>query len=226
MRNLTIAASLSIALLLATTGTVAGQVASHPSHIRSGSCPEPGSIVVSLWDISEDFLVDGEASAGTAPGSAAQAGSRVRGSVTSVEIPRFVLLGTPHAIVVDASADDIGTYLVCGDLAGPVIGTGDVPVALEPVGTSAWSGVALLRDEGDGSTTVSVFMLDVARLPDDLDDDAGVDPDDDSAPGRGDDSADGSAPGRGDDSADGSAPGRGDDSADGSAPSRDDGTDG
>ncbi|CAN5797954.1 hypothetical protein BH23CHL8_BH23CHL8_14870 [soil metagenome] len=227
MRNLTMAASLSIALLLATAGTVAGQVASHPSHIHSGSCPAPGGIVVSLWDISEDFLVDGEPSAGTAPGSQAQAGSRVRGSVTDVEIARFVLLGTPHAIVVHASADDMGTYLVCGDLGGPVIGTGDVPVALEPVGSSPWSGVGLLRDNGDGNTTVSVFMLDVARLPDDLDDDDGFDPDvdDDSAPGRDDDSTDDSAPGRDDDSADDSAPSRDHDSADDSAPSRDDNTD-
>ena len=136
MRRLIVAAASSLALLLATAGTAAGQVATHPSHIHSGSCPAPGAIVVSLWEISEDFLVDGEASAGTAPGSAAQAGSRVRGSVTSVEIPRFVLLGTPHAIVVHASADEMGTYLVCGDPAGPVIGTGDVPVALEPVGAS------------------------------------------------------------------------------------------
>jgi hypothetical protein len=213
MRSLAIATSLALGLLLAAAGAAVAQEASHPSHIHVGSCPAPGDVVVSLWDVSADLPVDGEVSAGATVGSGS--GASLVGAVTTVEMPLFDILASEHAIVVHRSADDMGTYLVCGDLGGPFIGTGEVPVALEPVGMSGWSGIGLLRDNGDGTTSVSVFMLEAARPPDDADDDDDTpfDDDDDTTGPSGptnDDRDDDSAPSRDDDS----APGRDDDTDD------------
>ena len=41
----------------------------------------------------------------------------------------------------------------------PDAGADELPVALDPVGLSPWSGVALLDDAGDGTTTVSLYVF-------------------------------------------------------------------
>jgi hypothetical protein len=145
--------------------------------------------VVSLWDVSASFVVDGEADAGDAVGS--QAGAPVEASVTIVEIPLEDLTGAPHAIVVQASVD--AQPIVCGDLGGVMLGTDELPIALAPVGSSTWSGIALLDAASDGTTSVSLYLFEGAvsgsGLVGDDDDDGDDDRDDDDNP-RGDDDGD------------------------------------
>ncbi len=64
-----------------------------------------------------------------------------------------------HAINVHASADDLGTYIACGDIGGITIGEADLPIGLGELNDSDANGVALLHDNGDGTTTVSVFIV-------------------------------------------------------------------
>ena len=159
MRNLvrSITATITAALTVVAAVPVSAQDTSHPTGIYAGTCPAPGAAVVSLWDASPSFLVDGEPDAGEPVG--AQFGFPVEASVTIVEMPLDDLVASDHAIVVHRSEAEMDDPLVCGDIGGVMIGADELPVALAPVGLSPWSGIAILDDEGNGTTTVSVYVF-------------------------------------------------------------------
>jgi hypothetical protein len=157
MRSSTLSIAALVALTVAAVLPASAQDTSHPAGIYVGSCPVPGNLLVSLWDASPSFLVDGEADAGAAVGN--QSGFPVEGSVTVVEVPLADLVATEHAILVHRSQAEMDDYLVCGDVGGVMRGADELPVALAPVGLSPWSGIALLDDEGNGTTTVSVSIF-------------------------------------------------------------------
>ncbi|MFV2062179.1 MAG: hypothetical protein ACC726_01540 [Chloroflexota bacterium] len=161
MRRLTIGVSTALALSLFSGGAaLAG--GSHPAHIHAGVCPAPGDVIAPLSDVSADFLVDGEMMGGTmgGPGSALV----VEASVTTVDVSLSSLLAMEdHAIVVH-DVTDPSTYVACGDVGGQLLGS-DLPVGLASVGDSTVSGIAWLQDNGDDTTTVSVFLTNSAADP-------------------------------------------------------------
>ena len=111
-----------------------------------------------LSDVSFDMNVDGTASAGTDAVGQASA-IPVEASVTTVPLALADIVAGQHAINVHASADDLGTYIACGDIGGITIGASDLPIGLGELNDSGASGVAWLHDNGDGTTTVSVFIV-------------------------------------------------------------------
>src|SRR6188472_1833672 len=68
------------------------------------------------------------------------------------------LLDPEHAILVHRSRGAMDDYLVCGDIGGVMSGD-ELSVALAPVGSSAWSGIATLEDLGDGNTEVTIYVF-------------------------------------------------------------------
>jgi len=75
---------------------VAGSQGDHPIHLHSGTCAELGDVIVPLTN------VDAEGS-----------------SVTSVDVPLATIQDPavgPHAINIHLSADEISTYVACGDI--------------------------------------------------------------------------------------------------------------
>jgi hypothetical protein len=157
MRASILALHVTLALTLATAMPALAQDTSHPAGIFFGTCAEPGNALVTLWDTSPSFLVEGAADVGESLGSAA--GFPVEASVTTVEMPLADLLATEHAILVHRSQAEMEDALVCGDIGGPTLGADELPVALAPVGLSPWSGVALLEVAGDETTTVSLYVF-------------------------------------------------------------------
>jgi hypothetical protein len=129
----------------------------HPAHIHSGTCPKPGDVVASLSDVTSQFLMDGTAMA-TAPMGQTTA-IPVEASGTTVKLAYADILGSPHAIVVHKSAQEIGTYILCGDIGGAEMGAADLPVGLAALNDSGFSGIATLHDNGDGSTRVDVVII-------------------------------------------------------------------
>ena len=92
---------------------VDGATGGHPAHIHSGTCAELGDVVYPLTDLD-------------ASGA----------SVTIVEVPLADLLASgPYAINIHLSADEIGTYVACGDI--PVEAVGGETAAVEATATVA-----------------------------------------------------------------------------------------
>jgi plastocyanin len=119
---------------------------SHPAHIHTGDCDAPGEVVFPLTDVAAP---EGEAMGAETSG--------VEQSYTALDENLQNITEAPHAIVAHLSADEIGTYLVCGEITGePVDGT--LAVQLNELGGSGYIGLALLVDTADG-TDVWVFLM-------------------------------------------------------------------
>jgi hypothetical protein len=162
MRRLTIGTVLALATAVA-LGSVAlaaemEEMAPHPAHIHAGVCPEPGDVVAPLNDVT--------AGMGEAAGVATAVPTVSSFSV--VELALADILAGEHSINVHLSADDLGTYLACGDIGGVPVDTGmgqGLAVGMAPVGESDLTGVALLLEMPDGNTGVDVLLFHQSALP-------------------------------------------------------------
>jgi hypothetical protein len=132
-------------------------MASHPAHIHAGTCAEPGEIVFPLSNVGGDYQMDGTPMAGMEM-TGAESAIPVESSVTTVQAALADIVAGGHTIVAHESDENIQNYIACGDIGGIMFGTSDLPVGLGPVNDSGYSGIAWLHDNGDGTTTVTVFL--------------------------------------------------------------------
>jgi hypothetical protein len=79
-------------------------------------------------------------------------------STTVVEIALADILADDHAINVHLSNEDPGTYIACGAIGGVPDDNGNLFIGLAEQNDSGYSGVAWLHDNGDGTTTVTIFL--------------------------------------------------------------------
>ena len=127
--------------------------AAHPVHIHSGSCAELGDVVAPLTDL-------------TAPAGAGvgQADSAFQAATSSTNVPLTLdaILAADYAINAHLSAEEIGTYIACGDIGGAVDANGALAIGLAEDSDSGFTGIAYLAPGADGaSTDVSVFIAPV-----------------------------------------------------------------
>lgn len=121
----------------------------HPVHIHAGNCNELGEVVVPLTDLAQP---QGD-----------QVGQRrasiAATSFTTVPLTLDAILAEDHAINAHLSADEIDTYIACGELGGVFTPDGSLVVGLGETESSGYSGIAFLAPGADGaSTNVSVFL--------------------------------------------------------------------
>jgi hypothetical protein len=126
----------------------------HPAHIHSGTCAALGDVVVPLTDVAER----------TGESMGAGGGHAVKGSHTQAEMSLDDILAAPHAINVHLSAEEIGTYIACGDLTGVVFEDPDdgermLIVGLGELNDSGHVGIAWLSEDDDGATEVAVNLI-------------------------------------------------------------------
>ena len=126
----------------------------HPAHIHSGTCAELGDVVVPLTDVA--------AREGEQMGMGS--GHEVKGSHTVVEMPLDEILDGGHAINVHLSAEEIDTYIACGDISGVVFpdeddGERQLVIGLGELNDSGHSGIAWLSEDEDGTTEVAVNLI-------------------------------------------------------------------
>ena len=161
--------AIAAAFILGTTAITAGgvlaqdatavtdEITGRPAHIHEGSCPEVGAVVVPLTD-----LTTAEGGVTTAGTPAADTGGAIPGeySFTSVDLSLDDILAGEHAVNVHMSADQIDTYLACGDIGGTVDANGSIVIGLSEVGDSGFTGIAVLTSNADNpaATDVSVFI--------------------------------------------------------------------
>jgi plastocyanin len=152
------AATLVLASGMLLGGVQAQGIEAHPAHIHEGTCDNPGEVVIPLSDISADYLVDGTPSAGDMVG--VETAVDVEASITTADVSLEEILEDEHVIMVHESAQDIETYIACGDIGGMLVGEETLPVGLIELNESGHSGIAWLTDNGDDTTTVSVALTD------------------------------------------------------------------
>jgi hypothetical protein len=149
----------------ATPETTLGAVTGAPAHIHDGTCAAPGEVVFTLAPA--DYRPPAESSAGTPVateyvGSAAANAAIV--SVTTIATPLAGLLAAEHAIDIHHpdAGEDLASRIACGAVGGFLDGD-DLVFGLQEVNASHYAGTAWLRDNGDGSTTATLFL--VSELP-------------------------------------------------------------
>ncbi|CAA9551900.1 MAG: hypothetical protein AVDCRST_MAG73-2948 [uncultured Thermomicrobiales bacterium] len=141
--------------------TMAHEGDAHPVHIHTGTCDELGEVVVPLGDIGAEGLVDGTpmaADEAMGPETAVAPDS----SVTTVDLPLADIIAGGHAINAHESAEEIQNYIACGDIGGRMLGN-RLLITLSELDESGYAGVAELEDNGDGTTTVSLFLIETAH---------------------------------------------------------------
>lgn len=130
--------------------------ATHPAHLHVGTCDAPGDVVFPLTNVGFDFSVDGTPMAGAAAG--ATTAVPVESSQTTVPASLADIAAGGHTLVVHESDANIQNYIACGDVGGTMMGESDLAFGLSPLNDSGYSGIAWLRDNGDGTTLVTIFL--------------------------------------------------------------------
>jgi hypothetical protein len=123
LRGLLTAATGAALVLAVSAGTSAqdGQPP-HPAHIHDGTCASIGDIVHPLSDVSIESLVDGAPSAGDVVGEPNDDPSdQVLVSITTVDATIEDLTSAQFAINVHLSAEEMGVFIACGDVAGTLV---------------------------------------------------------------------------------------------------------
>lgn len=163
----------ALALAVALAGSAAAQeatpesgvvAASHvPAHLLAGTCSEPAQGLAALHDAAYGLPVT-EIPASPDDLQALYVGSTAANagmvSVTHVDQPLDHLADGDHAIDVHSGLDgeEMATRIVCGEIGGFRAG-GDVVFGLMEANGSRYSGTAWLHDNGDDSTTVTLFLV-------------------------------------------------------------------
>jgi hypothetical protein len=134
------------------TPVVAVPVA-RPVHIHSGDCENLGEVVQPLTDLT--------APTGVGRGQAARA-TMGESSFTNVPLTLDAILAADHAINAHLSAEQIGTYIACGEIGGTREADGTLIIGLREMSNSGYTGIAYLTPGADGaSTDVTVFIAPV-----------------------------------------------------------------
>src|SRR5215208_6605433 len=131
----------------------------HPAHIHSGTCAELGDVVVPLTDVTPI----GDESNRTGATSAIP----VESSLSVVDMPLQEIIDGGHAINIHLSADEIDTYIACGDIGGAVTTDKgetepELIIGLSELNDSGHTGIAWLGAEGD-KTRVPVYLVEPAN---------------------------------------------------------------
>ena len=133
-----------------------------PAHIHSGTCEELGDVVYPLNDVTGVTIQGSPVASPIVENPASPEvvqGEVVIESITEVDASLDDILGAEHAVNVHASAENIDVYIACGDITGEPT-DGMLAIDLEEQNDSGWAGGAVLEDNGDGTTTVTITLQD------------------------------------------------------------------
>jgi hypothetical protein len=130
----------------------------HPAHIHNGTCTELGEVVYPLSNISAAAMNNGTPMAAGGSMVGASDATPVLSSVTTIQAKLSDITSGQFALNVHESAANIGNYVACGNVGGTMIGDSDLLIGINELNGSGLSGVASLHDNGDGTTTVYVYL--------------------------------------------------------------------
>lgn len=121
---------------------VDGASGDHPIHLHSGTCAELGDVVVALTNVDAD-------------------GS----SVTDIPVPLSTIQDPevgPHAINIHLSADEIATYVACGDV--PLLDAAGGTTTDTTTTTTPATGIGSTFEDGSGLMALAGMLAAVVVL--------------------------------------------------------------
>src|SRR5215213_7652533 len=113
------------------TPRAAETMAPRPAHIHTGNCDEIGEVVAPLTDLTG-------ATGGDRVGQARRA-IPAESSFTSVPMTLDAILGADHVIYVHLSAEEIDTYIACGEIGGQLSPDGSLIIGLRELNDSGFT---------------------------------------------------------------------------------------
>lgn len=138
-----------------------GGAAAHPAHIHAGTCEELGDVVFPLADVAP---LSADATPAATPAASREGGEPgevvVAESTTILEVSLEEIVAGEHAINVHESADNIQNYIACGTITGEPENN-HLRVEIEELNDSGLEGRAVLTANPDGTTTVSITLIEV-----------------------------------------------------------------
>ena len=136
-------------------------VASHPAHIHNGTCEELGDIAYPLENVTtEPIDIEATPAGSTEPAEQGLPGDVVARSVTSdIDVSLDELVDGEYAVNVHESEENIENYIACGVIDGD-IEDDSLSILLEEVDDSGYTGQATMTDHGDGTTGLTINLLD------------------------------------------------------------------
>jgi len=147
------------------TPAAGGMMGNHPAHIHEGNCdtlnPTP---LLPLANVTMSMAMGMMASPSASPmaGDSMMMGSSMAipaaMSVTLVEVGVADILAAEHAVNVHLSPEEAGTYIACGAIGGTPDANGDLIIGLAEQNGQGYSGIAWLHDNGDETSTVTIFL--------------------------------------------------------------------
>lgn len=127
----------------------------HPAHIHKGTCDTLGDIAFPLNNVEAPDMM---ASPAAMASPSAMTGPVVAESTTTVKVALNDIISGGHAINVHESVEKIQNYIACGNVTGTPTG-GELQIDLNELNNSGFMGHATLKDNGDGTTTVTVTLM-------------------------------------------------------------------
>jgi len=151
------------------TPAAGGMQGNHPANIHEGNCetlnPTP---LIPLANVTMSMAMGMMASPMPSPvASPPSTGSMGMGSsmaipaamsVTLIEIGVADILAAEHAVNIQLSQEEADTYIACGAIGGTPDANGDLIIGLAELNDLGYSGIAWLHDNGDNTTTVTIFL--------------------------------------------------------------------
>jgi hypothetical protein len=144
---------------------VAHEADGRPARMHEGSCESLGRVTNQLTGVGAEIGLEGTPIP-TPEAVGSEHAAPIGLSTTTLQITTSDLTENPHAIVVYESDEAMDTPLVCGNVGGALMMQmpgmampGDeLAVWLFPEGESGYTGLALLRSEVGGTSSVTIFL--------------------------------------------------------------------
>jgi hypothetical protein len=128
---------------------------SHPAHIHAGTCddlePNPVAPLNNL-----ELRQNEDADDNTVQGTLTASQMFWSGS-DELDLNWDDMLATSHSVNVHESDENIQTYIACGEIGGIVVDDSLV-IGLHQLNDSGYSGIAILRKDGDDNVDVEVYL--------------------------------------------------------------------
>lgn len=139
------------------TEVPAEMVVTHPAHVHVGTCadldPNPAYPLNNVGPRTDD---DGNAPEPDEVKGSLSANA-VEISSTEIEVNLDDLLTEAHGINVHESDSNMGEYIACGDIGGPVLDD-TLFIGLAEQNDSGYSGIAVL-EKNDDKTQVTIYLV-------------------------------------------------------------------